>query len=77
MPLFYEWLKVYNPDGVSRKILWRLLDKYNDGNDLIFAKMPQLEMDELFSLCRTFKSLFDYVGINDDYLRWRLLMKNY
>lgn len=68
---FQGWLAEYSPDAVSRMVLTLLIEKYVAGDEAaIFGKMKQLVRDEHYSLCGMFKSLFDYLGINDDYLSW-------
>jgi hypothetical protein len=68
---FQGWIAEYSPDTVSRMVLTLLIEKYVAGDEAaIFGKMKQLVRDEHYSLCGMFKSLFDYLGINDDYLSW-------
>jgi hypothetical protein len=68
---FQGWIAEYSPDAVSRMVLTLLIEKYVAGDEAaIFGKMKQLVRDEHYSLCGMFKSLFDYLGINDDYLSW-------
>lgn len=68
---FLSWVADYKPDTVSRMVLGSLIEKYVQGNeDALFGKMHQLVRDEHYGLCIIFKSLFDYMNINKDYLRW-------
>lgn len=72
---FLKWVGEYNPDFVSRNLLGLLIEKYANGEvDALFGKMKQLEKDEHYRLCVIFKSMFDSMKINDEYLRW---VKNY
>lgn len=68
---FLSWCADYKPDTVSRLVLGSLIEKYINGNeDALFGKMHQLVRDEHYQLCVIFKSMFDYMDINKDYLRW-------
>ena len=68
---FSIWLREYNPDFVSRNVLASLTDKYIMGDIAsLFGKMKQLEQGENYELCAMFKSMFDAMGLNEEYLRW-------
>ncbi len=68
---FWAWCADYKPDTVSRLVLGNLIEKYVNGDeDALFGKMLQLVKDEHYRLCVIFKSMFDYMDINKDYLRW-------
>lgn len=68
---FLSWCADYKPDTISRLVLGNLIEKYIAGNkDALFGKMHQLVRDEHYRLCAIFKSMFDYMNINKDYLRW-------
>ena len=73
--IFLRWMDEFNPDFVSCMILGLLVEKYaNRDVDALFGKMKQLESDEHYRLCVIFKSMFDSMKINDEYVRW---VKNY
>jgi len=68
---FLLWVGKYNPDFVSRRVLGLLIEKYGMGEkEALFAKMKQLECDEHYELCTMFKSMFDSMNLNKEYLRW-------
>ena len=68
---FLLWVGKYNPDFVSRRVLGLLIEKYGMGEkEALFAKMKQLEGDEHYELCTMFKSMFDSMNLNKEYLRW-------
>lgn len=70
--IFTQWVIAKNPDWISRRILHSLITKYEAGNKApLFGKMRQLEDDSHFELCGIFKSMFDYMGINEEYLKWK------
>lgn len=72
---FLQWVDEFKPDFVSRRVLGLLIGKYASGDvDVLFGKMKQLERDEHYRLCVIFKSMFDSMKINDEYVRWA---KNY
>ena len=72
---FSVWVEEFKPDFVSRRVLGSLIEKYAIGDvDALFGKMKQLETDEHYRLCVIFKSMFDSMNINDEYVRWA---KNY
>jgi hypothetical protein len=74
--IFYSWVHEYNPNAVTRLVLGNLVDKYSRGDvDSIFAKMSQLIDDEHYELCVHFKSLFNYMGLMDEFLVWEELNK--
>ena len=71
MRSFLLWVGKYNPDFVSRRVLGLLIEKYGMGEkEALFAKMKQLEGDEHYELCTMFKSMFDSMNLNKEYLRW-------
>lgn len=68
---FFSWVTAYKPDTISRLVLSSLIEKYAQGNeDALFEKMNQLIISENYRLCAIFKSLFDYMDINKEYLRY-------
>lgn len=72
---FLEWVAEFKPDFLSSRVLSVLIGKYAIGDvDALFEKMKQLERDEHYELCVIFKSMFDKMKINDEYVRWT---KNY
>lgn len=68
---FLRWVDEFKPDFVSRRVLGLLIGKYASGDiDALFGKMKQLERDEHYRLCVIFKSMFDSMKINDEYVHW-------
>jgi len=65
---FLAWAGKYKPDTVSRCVLWLLLKKHSNGDSALFRKMQQLEKGENYEICIIFKSMFDKMGLNDEYL---------
>lgn len=71
MASFLKWVKDFNPDFISSKVLHLLIEKYCDGNrDALFGKMKQLESDEHYELCLIFKNMFDSMKLNNEYWLW-------
>ena len=69
--LFINWGVYYKVDYISKRVLSILIGKYIEGEKApLFGKMCQLIKDENFELCAIFKSMFDYIGINDDFNEW-------
>lgn len=68
---FLEWVSYRSPDRVSKIVLARLLDKYQNGDkEPLFAKFKQLIDDEHYNLAEIFKDCLIYVGINDEFRAW-------
>ncbi len=71
MQKFSCWATQYMPDMISWRVLSILIEKYAKGDvGALFGKMSQLSRDEHYSLCIIFKSMFDFIGINVEYLNW-------
>lgn len=68
---FLEWVAYRSPDHVSKIVLARLLDKYQDGDkEPLFAKFKQLIESENYKLAEIFKDCLTYLGINDEFRSW-------
>lgn len=68
---FLSWVKIYDPDFVSRRILSELLYKYQNGDKLtLFEKFKQLIDNEHYTLAAIFRNCLIYIGINDEFKIW-------
>jgi hypothetical protein len=69
--MFHSWVEKRNPDMVTRKVLYSLMIKYEDGNkEPLFKKMQQLIRGEHYELCVLFHDMFIYTSIYDEYKNW-------
>ena len=69
---FKKFASTNQVDSVSTMVLRNLVQKYTQGDkDALFGKMMQLESDELFSLCEAFKKCFDFIGLNEEFLKYK------
>lgn len=59
-----HWIEGKSENGYGEKGI--LLGE----KEALFAKMKQLEGDEHYELCTMFKSMFDSMNLNKEYLRW-------